>query len=64
MTAANDQQLPSYTVAELCDRWRCERRTIMDAIHAGRLRAFRPGKRVYRVAIAEVERYERTKDAA
>lgn len=63
MTAANDQQM-TFTVSELCERWGCERRTVWDAIHSGRLKAFRPGKRVYRVTLAEVERYERTSEAA
>lgn len=51
------------TVNELAERWRCDRRTVTAAIHAGRLNAFRTGRRVYRIALAEVERFERTKAA-
>lgn len=46
------------TVSELCKRWKCARNTVLDLIHAGGLRAFKIGKRSYRVAIVEVERYE------
>lgn len=53
-----------FTVMELVARWRCDRRTVMEAIKADRLRAFRISKREYRIALAEVERYERTREAA
>ncbi len=52
------------TVDELAARWRCTRRIVLEAVHAGKLRAFKVGKRRYRVTLAEVERYERTRDAA
>lgn len=47
------------TVSELAKRWRCTRASIMAAIHAGSLRAFRIGARTHRVAMDEVERYEK-----
>lgn len=56
--------VPVLTVPELCARWRCARRTVIEAIHADKLKAFRLGKRVYRIALIEVERYERVRDAA
>lgn len=52
------------TVRELAARWHCGRMTIWRAIREGRLKAFKVGERVYRIALAEVERYERTKEAA
>lgn len=57
-------ELPVLTVPELCARWRCNRHSVMDLIHKKRLAAFKIGKRVYRVALAEVERFERTRAAA
>lgn len=64
MTMNDNVEQPVLTVSELCIRWRCRRRSVMDRIHSGELRAFKVGKRVYRVAIAEIERFERTRDAA
>lgn len=49
----------TLTVTELTRRWRCDGKRIYEAIHEGRLTAFRVGKRAYRVTIAEVERFER-----
>ena len=46
------------TITELCHRWRCTRHSVLDKIHAGELKAFRIGKRTYRVALAEVLRIE------
>jgi excisionase family DNA binding protein len=46
------------TVAELCVRWKCNRKTVLAKIAAGDLRAFRIGERAYRVPIAEVLRIE------
>ena len=46
------------TVSELMARWKCTRKSVLDAIHAGRLKAFRIGERSYRVAMDEVKRYE------
>lgn len=49
---------PVLTVTQLCRRWQCDRHTVLEAIHSKRLTAFRLGKRSYRVALAEVTRYE------
>jgi excisionase family DNA binding protein len=49
----------AMTVSDLARRWSCSRRSVLDAIHAGKIAAFKIGSRVYRVAVAEVERYER-----
>jgi excisionase family DNA binding protein len=51
--------MQTLTVTELTARWKCRRKTVLEAIHDGRLLAFRVGKRVYRVTLAEVERFER-----
>lgn len=56
MTAINDSVV--VTVSELVQRWRTTRKSVMAAIREGRLRAFVIGRRTYRVAIAEVERFE------
>lgn len=71
MTPANDQRQagrsndnqPVLTVSDLMRRWKCDRKTILSAIGAGRLRAFKPGARSYRVTIEEVKRYESAKAA-
>lgn len=46
------------TVNDLMVRWKSTRKSILEAIKEGRLRAFRVGKRVFRVAMTEVLRYE------
>lgn len=61
MIATDDAVL---TVTELCDRWKCTRKTVLDLIHAGRLRAFRLGARSFRVALVEVLRWELEQKAA
>lgn len=52
------------TITELCERWRCTRHSVLDKIHAGELKAFRIGKRTYRVALAEVLRVEQVGEQA
>lgn len=47
-----------FTIAELAVRWRVSRQTIMEAVHTGRLHAFKVTRRHYRVPSAEVERFE------
>ena len=47
------------TVTEVMERWKCSRRSVLDAIHSGRLQAFKVGERAYRVRMDELERYER-----
>jgi excisionase family DNA binding protein len=46
------------TISDLVRRWRCDRHTVLHAIHSGKLRAFKLGKRTYRVKMEEVIRYE------
>ena len=46
------------TVAELCARWKVNRKTVLAKIAAGDLRAFRVGERAYRVPMSEVLRIE------
>jgi excisionase family DNA binding protein len=53
----------TLTVNEIAARWGFNRKTILTMIHDGRIAAFRPGKRTYVVAIAEVERVERAQAA-
>lgn len=53
-----------FTVADLCERWKCCRRTVHEAIHSGELKAFRLGKRTYRVTLEAVREYEERKQAA
>lgn len=59
MSASNEND-PCFTVSELMERWKCSRKTVLDLISKGRLRAFRLGDRAFRVALAEVERHEKT----
>jgi excisionase family DNA binding protein len=46
------------TLSDLMLRWKTSRKTVLALIHAGRLRAFKIGTRVYRVTADEVERYQ------
>lgn len=48
-----------FTIAEVAARWRVSRHTVAAAIRAGRLQAFKPDQRVYRIREDEVVRYER-----
>jgi excisionase family DNA binding protein len=61
--SANDNDAV-LTVSELCARWKCTRKSVLDLIHEGRLHAFRLGKRSYRVALVEVLRWELERKAA
>lgn len=47
-----------FSVSQIADRWSTSPKTVYEAIHAGRLRAFRPNERGYRVTLAELERFE------
>ena len=49
----------AYTVEGLAHVWECSSRTIYEMIEGGELRAFTIGKRGLRIAITEVERWER-----
>lgn len=50
----------SFSVLQLAARWQCSPHTVRAAIRRGRLQGFRTGERVWRVAEAEVVRYEQT----
>jgi excisionase family DNA binding protein len=52
------------TVAELCARWKCDRKSVLARINAGTLSAFRIGERAYRIPMAEVLRVEQGKSKA
>ena len=65
MTTANDNTTPdTFTVSTLMQRWSCDRNTILTAIHEKRLKAFKLGKRAYRISRDEVLRYEQAQEAA
>lgn len=53
----------TLTVNDLITRWGVDRKRILEAIREGRLTAFRVGRRVYRVTLAEVERFEKNEAA-
>lgn len=46
------------TVAEICARWRCGRRAVLERIHRGEIPAFHVG-RAWRVSLAALEDFER-----
>jgi len=46
------------TVRDLMARWKCTRKSVLEAIRGKRLAAFRIGKRAFRVTLDEVKRYE------
>lgn len=48
----------AYTVSTLADRWSVSTDTVYAMIHAGRLKAFRFGGKLYRIRPEEVERFE------
>lgn len=52
------------TVAEVADRWACDRSMVYDEIKSGRLRALTIGAQGKRVAADELARYERDRTGA
>ena len=56
--SSNDNEPAVLTVTELCKRWKCSRRSVLDSIHAGKLDAFQLGERAYRIRMEEVQRIE------
>lgn len=56
--SSNDNTPAVLTVAELCARWKCDRKSVLARIHSGTLVAFRIGERSFRIPIAEVLRVE------
>ncbi len=63
-SVAYDPAAAVLTVNDLMLRWKCTRKAILDAIRERRLAAFRVGKRVFRVTLEEVTRYEQARSAA
>lgn len=58
------ERLRQYAyVHKLAARWRVNRHTVEDAIKDGRLQAFKPNKRGYRIREAEVVRFEQERRA-
>jgi excisionase family DNA binding protein len=45
-------------VSGLMKRWQCSRKSVLDAIKAGRLKAFKVGHAHWRISLDEVARYE------
>jgi len=62
--SSNDNEPAVFTVTDLCKRWKCDRHTVLDLIHAGRLQAFKLGKRAFRVSLPAVRAYELVRDVA
>lgn len=58
MTSKNENE-PVLTITDLMKRWKCARKTILDAVKRRELAVFKVGERVYRVTLEEVLRYER-----
>jgi excisionase family DNA binding protein len=51
---------PQYlSIPEVAERWSCEHKLVYAEVAAGRLKAIRIGKKLLRVAVSELERYER-----
>ena len=48
-------------VSALMKRWSCSRKTVLDAIKAKRLHAFKVGNSHWRISLDEVTRYEKEK---
>ena len=60
--SANDNEAV-LTVMDIARRWRCGRRAVLEHIHRGDLAAWHVG-RAWRVARAELERFELTRRVA
>ena len=54
---SSNDNAPVLTVAELAERWKCHRHSVMQKIHDEELTAFKIGRQ-YRISLREVERYE------
>ena len=57
MSKAANNNDPVLTVAELAERWKCHRQSVMDKIHDEEIQAFKIGRQ-YRISLKEIERYE------
>ena len=47
-----------WTPEEVADRWRMQKRTVMDMLRRGELKAFKVG-RIWRIYYSDVLRYEK-----
>ena|GEM_PF-6733885 len=61
--SSNDNEPAVFTVSDLCRRWKCDRHAVLKLIHADRVRAFKVGKRAFRITLHEVLKHERSKAA-
>lgn len=50
-------------VSDLMKRWKCSRKSLLDAINEGRLQAFKVKKSHWRISLDEVRRYEKGEGA-
>ncbi len=62
--SSNDNEPAVFTVTDLCKRWKCDRHTVLDLIHANKLTAFKLGKRAYRITFVAICQYELVRDKA
>jgi hypothetical protein len=57
---ADSTNLTKYlSVPKLAERWECDQKLVYQEIAAKRLAGLRIGKKLLRVSLAEIERYER-----
>jgi len=59
MTTSNQ----ALKVSDLMRRWKCSRKSVLDAIKAERLQAFKVAAKHWRISLDEVIRYEKEKAA-
>jgi excisionase family DNA binding protein len=52
----NDNQ--ALKVSDVMARWKCSRKSVLDAIKAKRLHAFKVGNSHWRISLDEITRYE------
>jgi excisionase family DNA binding protein len=57
-SVASDSGPAWLTVSQLCRRWQLDRKTVYKFIDANILPAWRVGSHLYRVAVADVLRFE------
>jgi excisionase family DNA binding protein len=57
-SVATDAGPAWMTISQLCDRWQLGRKTVYKFIDAQLLPAWRVGSHLYRVAVADVLRFE------
>src|SRR2546425_8812455 len=57
-SVASDSRPAWLTVSQLCGRWQLDRKTVYKFIDAKTLPAWKVGSHLYRVAVADVLRFE------